>query len=533
MRRLLASLVLLLAVSSRAANYYAVVGGAGTQDGSSWENGHPDVQSLAQSLYPTSAGVTNQLWVGAGTWIMTNQMLPASNLWIRGTNRDATILSGNFTTRVVKVVGKNVVLDSLTIANGRPPDGDGGGGVLGNVAMAIGAPVAKYATVAGQTRLTNCTVVACTTIVNNAHGGGVRSVALFGSRIEKCAATNGTAGGGGAFGSYVYDSEIVGCLAAAGGGGGAYYAGIYDSTISSNSTSGNGGGFLAGGTGGSWAYGSCRFEGNSAAGYGGGGGGQYNGAAGSNSYVRNVAQNGPGGGLHLFSGVATNCLFVSNSCSGASGDGGGLNGEVAAGAVGCGFVGNSASRQGGGISHSAGAYNCWFYGNSATNAAGVGGAASVTPLYGCVLASNSAPSYPAASAARATVNCTIVGHTNAAPLVQYTNKYAFANNVVWGNVSNEIYNTTNAYNNWTNDPVFLGDPLYPWKLAPSSPCVDAGDGTPVPALLALDFYGRTRTQGAAIDIGASEYTSTNDFLPASSGRTKARLASLLFGWRSP
>lgn len=456
MRRIVSILAFMLAAEASATNYYAVVGGAGTKDGSSWENGHPDVQALAQSLFPTPTSVTNELWVGAGTWIMTNEMRPVSNIWIRGTNRELVLLSGNNTCRVVNVSAPNVRLDSLTITNGRHINAG-----LGYAHTNCGGGIRAQPT----TVITNCTIVG--NVATGYNAGGVSGGNVYDSAIIANVAYNDQTKsfggyGGGAHWSKLWRTVVSGNVAYT------YGSGLHECTSFYCTVANNVG---APGVSSTHDVGS-KISGHFASGGGG--------ASASVLVGSTIAFNGAyyrGGGI--LTSTASNCVIVSNYNT----------------------VTWGTTYSGGGASQST-LYNCRLEGNRSPI---LGGGASECALYGCVLVSNKAPAYPAAANLRATVNCDFFGHTNAAPLVQYTNAYVFANNILWNNASNEVYNTTNAFNNWTNDPMFLGDSSFPWKIAQESPCIDAGMSSLVPAALQYDFYGRTRISGYTVDVGAVEF----------------------------
>ena len=92
---------------------------------------------------------------------------------------------------------------------------------------------------------------------------------------------------------------------------------------------------------------------------------------------------------------------------------------------------------------------------------------------------------------------------------------AGATNSTW-NWQNKDYASFAAYktasgqdaNSVFADPLFLNLALYDVHLKSTSPAVDGGDPTYVPAIGELDLYGDARASGACVDIGASESVGT-------------------------
>ncbi len=99
--------------------------------------------------------------------------------------------------------------------------------------------------------------------------------------------------------------------------------------------------------------------------------------------------------------------------------------------------------------------------------------------------------------------------------VYVTDNFSFRNNDVFGNGTNEFGGSpdpTGTAGNLAVDPQLVeNDEFLVARLAPSSPCVDAGDSSVVESG-EMDVYGQPRVQGAAVDIGAAESDGT---LPAS------------------
>ena len=91
------------------------------------------------------------------------------------------------------------------------------------------------------------------------------------------------------------------------------------------------------------------------------------------------------------------------------------------------------------------------------------------------------------------------------------------NSIFWQNTSTEIENQNEAkcgihhslirggfagMGNIARDPLFVDAESGNWQLLPDSPCIDAGYPVDKPD---VDIAGVPRPQGAAIDIGAYEF----------------------------
>ncbi len=199
----------------------------------------------------------------------------------------------------------------------------------------------------------------------------------------------------------------------------------------------------------------CTFTGNNAE----HGGGMYYGTAANCTFTRNSATYYGGG---MYSGIATDCFFTENSAMSYSG--GGLDGGTATNCV---FIRNSAGGAGGGICYGT-AINCTIVANST----GTGGGLDAGSAVNCVIWGN-APSETIKSAV--SFSC--------------------------------LSTATEGTGNIVGLPLFVNPWAGDFRLRNSSPGIDAGTASDAPS---TDILGRTRPQGAGIDMGAYEYHSGDD-----------------------
>ena len=440
-----------------------------------------DVSSNWQSMVQ-AASPGDVFTFADGTYAPTNTLLLPSNVWLYAANPLSAVLDGGGTCQVVRSVGSTNGLSGFRIVNGYATNfGAGASGFAAN----------RYLV------LTNCAVSNCHSVAPGGSAGGVYWGEVRNSTIESCSASNGVvAYGGGARACRLYGSTIFNCRSFAFGGG-ISSSSMWDSDVHSNAATHGGGGAF------NTFQSNCVVASNvcTAAGAYGAGGIQLYGYGGAVRYNSTTTSgDGVGAGVYASSAVTalSNCVIAFNRADNANAAGGGAAG-VNIRLYNCVVASNRAGKGMAGMRDGI-AYNTLFQGNVVTNASPVsgGGGGGAASFYGCVFDGNSSPLYSAVSILSTVQNCTFANHTNAAPLVRYTNSKAFYNNILWNNASNAIYNTTNAGSNWTNDPEFVGATWVP----NSTNVIDKADPTYVAT--ALDFYGNPRVQGAAADIGAAE-----------------------------
>ncbi len=232
----------------------------------------------------------------------------------------------------------------------------------------------------------------------------------------------------------------------------------------------------------------CRFLGNSAP----LGGGMYNWVA-SNptlthcTFIGNLATTEGGGMFNGESSCPTlmNCAFSGNSAEHA---GGGIrNCDSSPLLVSCTFSGNSAANDGGAVDNITQSHamliNCMFTGNSSTYGGGMRNDDSNSTLVNCTFTGNTARTWGGA-----------IYNWNSSP--------SLANCIIWGNVPEEVYVGSGVpvvtysciRGGWEGEgnvdvaPLFAGD----FRIAPGSPCIDAGSNGAVPAdACDLDGDGNT------------------------------------------
>lgn len=296
----------------------------------------------------------------------------------------------------------------------------------------------------------------------------------------------------------------------------------------------------------------CSFTSNSAA----SGGGIF---SKNNTYIRvnrcNFERNTVshyGGGMYndSISADITRCTFTSNSAS----NGGGMYNKASSSpnVDSCIFTSNAAWLGGGMCNTSTSSFsassprvtNCIFRSNVAAEyyGGGIFNSVSYSVVINCLFESNSAEREGGAVACQygggGFVNCTFKENSSAygGAVHCYNASPGFNNCIVWGNIAtgtgNEFYivryNYTNVttlnytcYSNAAGD-VYLynygfstsncitADPkmLQDGRILGNSPCVNTGNNSYNAE--SYDIRGKIRKQGAAIDMGAFEWTSGTD-----------------------
>jgi len=275
---------------------------------------------------------------------------------------------------------------------------------------------------------------------------------------------------------------------------------ISDCTFGSNSASQDGGAIYCDGS--SPSITDCTFSGNSAT----GNGGAVYCENSSSPTVTNCAFSGNssanyGGALCCWSGCSptvTGCVFIGN---GTPDFGGAVCCAFSSSPAltNCLFSGNSASQEGGAIwaYHNCGPTlnNCTLSGNSAANYGGavLSNDTSYTTLNNCILWGNSASSGNEVYIFDAASSCTL--------------NYCCVDNTGYGGQTGNITENTCIH----DDPQFVDAANGDYHLRNTSPCIDKGNNSYVPAGVTTDLDGNQRVVDgdndgtATVDIGAYEY----------------------------
>ena len=552
----------------------------GSNDGSSWANAIPNLQSAFTRLCP---GIT-QVWVAEGTYKPTTstdrnatfQLVNGLALYggfagtetllsQRNVSAHVTMLSGDIgilltnndnSYHVVTGSGTDstAVIDGFTINRG---NADGGattsGGGMSNLS---GSP----------------TVENCRFIDNNASlfGGGMHN--RLGSAVVRNCVFGGvgadegntaSASGGGVY-NETANPTIEGCefiQNTANNNGGAMDNAdgsnvVLRDCLFQDNTALRGGGVHA------WIstveLENCRFEGNSST----DGGGGMNAA--NNSVVTLQACDlvgnsaNSGGGMRVVNSVAT--VLGSNFEGNTANFGGAmrLSSNSDATLLDCNFEDNEALGDGGGLNLIGGSdatfRNCRFFSNVAQGSLASGG----TPPFG-------GGAIAWFSASGALVNCTMVANEvlgndpsdGGGGLMVSGSTVDVVNSILWGNTAvfgstedeqihvNPAASSTLSVNHsdvqgWTGalggsgnigaDPRFFHPGVAGnLRLTPGSPAIDAGDSG-VAGLPATDLDGNARIVEVAVDMGAYETAYAPDVLSiVDIGNDQGRLVRLTFG----
>ncbi len=288
-------------------------------------------------------------------------------------------------------------------------------------------------------------------------------------------------------------------------GGGIYCQGsltLQNSTISSNLADNGGGIYFDGGI--SVNLISCTFTDNYAQYLGGG---IYNNSdmtATGCSFINNTAASQGGGGIHneYSSPVIEDCSFSGNQTISAPSYGGGMRNDSGTPTVtNCVFYDNTTGDRGGGLynDHSAAVItNCSFYNNDANRWGG-----GICNYYSWPLVTNCSFSLNTAE-----YGCGLYDAWCEATVT---------NCIFWNNLPDEIcpdWSTAITFcdvqggytgtGNFEADPQWVNPGSGDFHLQETSPCIDAGSNSAIPAAITEDFKGDARIQSGRIDVGIDE-----------------------------
>ena len=397
-----------------------------------------------------------------------------------------TIIDGGYpaaTNRCVYAGGTegqtNTVIRGFTIQNGcsiDSPQGLNGAGVVGGT-------------------LHNCII---RSNLGPAYGGGAAHSAMF-----DCVISNNESlyCGGGTYRGRLTNCEIVNNTCAANGAG-ANGGVLINCTVISNRAEKSGGGVYAA------AVTNCVLQSNVALEMGGG---VYNGTLYGCTVTNNIAYQNGGG---VFGGIAERCAIVGNE---AYQSGGGVSATVCYDSE---IIGNTATINGGGA-NSGKLYNCIIGNNEcALSSEGFGGGARGGELENCLVYGNRSTSGGGGGVSLAVSrNCTIYGNScgynsggTHAWLVNGLPGGTNFNCIVYGNIAGttdkEIDARMASFNCCTDDPHFIRAEAGDFRLRYNSPCINAGNNAYVTNT--VDFAGNARIDNNTVDIGAYEYSASDD-----------------------
>jgi len=464
-----------------------------------WQDIIQATNSVAINLAPGTYAVAGQLYFyhTNANITLTGNYDTRDEYGVTSNGQAEVVMTGGGTGRVIYVDATNITIRGVTITGGH------------TVPTSYGAGIdARYA---GHYLLDRCNVVSNTSTagIAGAHNGN-----LVNSTIGYNITSNSTGDTGGAKSCTVSNCVVVGNSAVGAGVdiGGLNTCTVYDSIIKGNTAQRDCGAAY------NTYFHRCTIVSNAS----GGGFVVYKGGMEDSIVEYNTAADLCAG---LGYASASNTIFRFNSARQAGAlynvNGWGLTVQS-----------NVASTANGAASGGTFYYSL-FQGNCTTSSAstggGAGGVASVFNAYSCVFDGNyvTRAGYPQAiNDANDIRNCTFVNHTTNGPVVTGWKTTSMVYNCIfWNNTSNYIADTTNLANNLIGvDPLFIAGPTN-YLISSESPAIDAGDDTK--AAPGADFYGRDRTTGLAVDIGAVEYQTADE--PKAVGTRKKLLMMLLGG----
>ena len=483
---------LVLVAGADAAVRYVTQDGAGSKDGSGWENSFGEAE-FRPEIASADAGV--EFWVAAGVY---RPVIPADATAVTADEKSASFVlkegvslyggfAGNETERAARSQTGNVTVLTGDLANDDAHDADG---VTANAANISGDNSACVVVGSGVTTATILDGFTVTAGSNPQNGGGMYNDA--GSpTITNCAFAGNYAGGQGG-GMYGNNSspEIANCV------------------FSENIAFDDGGGMCN--NGGSPTVTDC-------------------------SFLRNRTLSDDAGGMYndASSPTVTRCVFLENRAVSSGGAVYTINGGSPA-LTECAFSGNSASQKSGGAIYNTTTgmtvSRSTFTENSAAKSGGAIYSISACAIENCTFSGNVAVSIRGGGVATtggAIANCTFTGNiaNSGGGLCNYANTVV-TNCIFWNNSGGEIVNFSGTPpqisfcvvsgddigTGTVSSDIISADPLLgplAWNggstqthaLFSGSSAIDKGTTIPT---ISCDQRGVARPQGSAFDIGAYE-----------------------------
>jgi parallel beta-helix repeat protein len=247
----------------------------------------------------------------------------------------------------------------------------------------------------------------------------------------------------------------------------------------------------------------------------------------------------------------TKCTSSGNSRSGM------VNGDSNPTLTNCTFSGNSAEWDGGGMRNynsNPTLTNCTFSGNSSEHGGGMFNFDSNPTLTNCTFSRNSARRgggmYNGYESSPILTNCTITDNSaeSGGGMYNSNSNPTITNCILWRDIPDEIsgWSTSpvvtysDVQGTWPGEGNIDADPCFAfpnnYHLMPDSPCVDAGNNTPINGLPTTDIDGNPRPldgngdTNAVVDMGAYEY---NPQSPSIAISASSLSFSYIRGWSEP